>query len=190
MNRPNITTEKAQEYLRFAAQKYKRRIPEMCVLAIRGYYLDSMGKAGANDRNIYDDALVVVSPSVTAAFNGNTDPSAWRPGIASLRPGIYPYRPGNHGISRPGGGYPAFRPATPGEELPVDRDGERNPRPGVAINNHKGGRNGTSSLGCQTVHPDQWDAYYALVRAEMKREGLKQFDYVLVVESEFREGHV
>ena len=156
--------------------------PEMLVVGVRGYYRDSMGKRGGNDREIYDDALFVIGANTLASFNANTDPSAWREGVASLLTGCHPYRPGNHGISRPGGGYPAFRPATNGEALPVSRDGEtgRSKRDGVAINIHRGGRNSTSSLGCQTIHPDQWDAFYSVTRLEMKRAGLVRFWYVLL----------
>jgi hypothetical protein len=49
----------------------------------------------------------------------------------------------------------------------------------VAINIHRGGRKGTSSLGCQTIHPDQWQAFYAMTRSEMKKVGLARFWYVL-----------
>lgn len=158
------------------------QFPDFYLLGVRGYYRDSMGKPGTNDRGIYDDAIFVVGPETFAAFNANTDPSALRKGVASLLPGWYPYKPGKHGISRPGGGYPAFRPATKNEELPVRRDGEStvpSTRPGVAINIHRGSRNSTSSLGCQTIHPDQWDAFHALVTLELKKAGLKTFWYGL-----------
>ncbi len=155
--------------------------PDMCVVGVRGYYLNTMGKSGVNDRGIYDDAIFVIGRDF-ASFNANVDPSAFRKGIATLIPGWYPYRAGNHGISRPGGGYPAFRPATNNEALPVYRDGEqgRSSRDGIAINIHKGGRTTTSSEGCQTIHPDQWAAFYAITRAEMAKSGLKRFFYGLV----------
>ena len=158
------------------------QFPEIYLLGVRGYYRDSMGKPGVNDRGIYDDAIFVVGPETFVAFNANTDPSVCRKGIASLVPGWYPYKPGNHGITRPGGGYPAFRPATKGEELPVKRDGDPNVpsgRPGVAINIHRGSRNSTSSEGCQTIHPDQWDTFHSLVSLELKKAGLKTFWYGL-----------
>lgn len=154
------------------------------LLGVRGYYRDTMGQPGVNDRGIYDDAFFIVSPTHFSAWNGNTDPSVRRPGIASLVPGWYRYKPGMHGISRPGGGYPAFRPATKDEELPVMRDGVLNPRPGVAINIHRGSRTGTSSEGCQTVPPQQWDLFYATLRAEMKRHGVNTFLYGLVLAEE------
>lgn len=155
-------------------------MPEFYVLGVRGYYRDSMGKVGANDRGIYDDGMFVVGPETFVAFNANTDPSVFRKGIATLALGWHHYKPGNHGITRPGGGYPAFRPATKNEELPVTRDGIAAPWPGVAINIHRGGRNTTSSEGCQTIHPSQWDAFYALVRLEMKRMSLARFWYGLI----------
>jgi lysozyme len=138
-----------------------------------------MGAKGRNDRGIYDDAIFVVGPETFAAFNANTDPSRHRPGIASLISGVHPYKLGNHGISKPGGGYPAFRPNTKGEALPVMRDGMDGIKQGIAINIHRGGYKGTSSLGCQTIPPAQWDAFYALTRSEMKKANQKGFSYIL-----------
>lgn len=158
----------------------KAKVTDQVVLVgIRGYYRNTMGKPGVNDRGIYDDAMFVVSPTHFSAWNANTDPSRYKLGVASLVPGIHRYRKGNHGLSKPGGGYPAFRPATPGEELPVKRDGIADPKPGVAINIHRGGHNTTSSLGCQTVPPQQWDAFYAALAGELKRYGQKTFPYIL-----------
>lgn len=145
--------------------------PDFFILFGRGYYLDTMGKPGSNDRGIYDDAVFIVSDRMFVSFNANTDPSRYKPGVSTVLPGFYPYRKGNHGITRPSGGYPAFRPATRGESLPVRRDGEsgRSKRDGVANNIHKGGINTTSSEGCMTIPPKQWDLFYALVSAEMTR---------------------
>lgn len=159
-------------------------LPTTFLCFIRGYYRDTMGKVGANDRGIYDDAAFVVGPETFASFNANSDPSAFRSGVATLLPGCYPYKKGNHGISRPGGGYPAFRPATPGEALPVRRDGESavpSKTPGVAINIHRGSYTSTSSLGCQTLHPSQWDAFYNLAAAEMSKASLKMV-WVIVLD--------
>ena len=155
--------------------------PERAVLVgVRGYYLNTMGAKGRNDRGIYDDAIILVSPYVFEAFNANTDPSIQRKGIATLRPGLHYFRKGKHGLSRPGGGYPALRPATPGEQLPVDRDGIADPRPGVAINIHRGSRNSTSSEGCQTIYPDQWPFFIEMVYGEMDRFKQRRIPYILV----------
>ena len=152
----------------------------VAVLAKRAYYRDTMGKPGVNDRGIYDDAVFIISPTVHASFNANTDPSVARKGIAVLEPGVHRYRPGKHGISRPGGGYPAFRPATKNEALPVRRDGSGELTLGYAINIHRGGYKSTSSLGCQTIFPAQWNAFHALLTEELKRHGQKDFPYVLI----------
>lgn len=152
-------------------------MPEFYVLFVRGYYRDSMGKVGENDRGIYDDAAFVVGPDTFVSYRANADPSIYRDGISSVMTGWDEYKPGNHGISRPGGGYPAFRPATPGERVAVTRDGEkgRSKRDGEANNIHKGGYRGTSSLGCLTIYPDEWGSFQSLVMMELKRLGLKKF---------------
>lgn len=159
-------------------------LPENYMVGVPGYYFRTMGKPDRNDRGIYDDAIFVVGPETFAAFNANTDPSIFRKGIATLLPGVHWYRKGNHGISRPGGGYPAFRPATKNEALPVRRDGEsgRSKRDGIAINIHRGGYNTTSSEGCQTVPPAQYDAFYAVQTAEMRKAGQTKFPYILLDE--------
>lgn len=148
------------------------------IVGIRGYYRDTMGEVGKNDRGIYDDAIIVMSENVHATFNANTDPSLFKKGVASLKPGLHLYKKGNHGISR-GPGYPALRPATKGEVLPVVRDGQGDSL-GVAINIHKGGYKTTSSEGCQTIHPDQWQGFINLVYSEMSRYGQKTIPYLLL----------
>lgn len=159
----------------------------VCCIIIAGYYAQSMGPTPGNDRGFYDDAMIVISDNVYATFNANTDPSAFRAktadrqGMATLKPGIHPYKMGNHGQSRPGGGYPAFRPNTKDEALPVTRDGDSNKNAvGIAINIHKGGVNGTSSEGCQTIHPLQWETFYALVKGELARNRQKTFDLIKI----------
>ena len=159
--------------------KAHRVTDKVVVVGIRGYYAQSMGGPG-NDRAVYDDCIAVLSPTAYATYNANTDPSHWRPGIASLVEGVYPYRRGKHGLSRPNGGYPAFRPATKGEVLPVRRDGEQGVSDGIAINIHKGSYRSTSSAGCQTIYPAQWASFYALLDGELKRHDQKIFSYVLV----------
>lgn len=176
MKRPAIIYSKAYGLLSEEAKS----VP-VALLGIRGYFLNTMGKPLENDRGLYDDAIIVISPTSFMAFNANTDPSKYKFGVASLLPGTHWYKRGNHGISRPGGGYPAFRPATLQEKLPVSRDGVKsNPAPGVAINIHRGGYSTTSSEGCQTIYPDQWDEFYALVDCELKRHKQDKFPYVLV----------
>ena len=155
---------------------------EVALVGIRGYYRDTMGVPGQNDRGIYDDAIFLVSLNAYATFNANTDPSVKRKGIAVLKPGVHRYRKGKHGLSKPGGGYPALRPANPAESLPVTRDGVGDSM-GIAINIHRGGYRTTSSEGCQTIYPAQWEAFIALVYSEMDRAGQKTIPYLLVEET-------
>ena len=153
-------------------------VDRVALVGIRGYYSETFQPSG-NQRGIYDDAIILLSPSVHATFNANTDPTVFKKGIAVLKTGIHRYRKGNHGISKPGGGYPALRPANPKEEVPVTRDGEGDSM-GIAINIHKGGYNTTSSLGCQTIYPPQWDGFINLVYSEMSRYNQKTIPYLLV----------
>jgi lysozyme len=172
-SRPQQAKSKTQALLA------KARVEDaVALVGIRGYYRDTMGVAGENDRGIYDDAIFLVSQNAYAAFNANTDPSVKRKGIAVLKTGVHRYRKGKHGLSKPGGGYPALRPANPDEELPVTRDGEGDSM-GVAINIHRGSYSTTSSLGCQTIHPSQWESFIALVYCEMDRAGQKTIPYLL-----------
>lgn len=131
------------------------------VVAIRGYFRDSVGQIGKNDRGVYDDALFVVDyrrsrliPKVWA-FNGNTDPSVFRRGIASLDPGSYWFSPGKHKIASPLG-YPAFRQLS---AVRVSRDGGKTESGHFGINIHSGGWNATYSEGCQTLPPSQWEEF-------------------------------
>lgn len=156
-----------------------KNITKLSLVAVRGYYLDSMGKPGKNDRGIYDDAIFLLSPECFASFNANTDPSRFRSGIASLKaPQQVTYKPGYHGYGRRSG-HSAFRQlsdvivkrdsnvgnGTPlGDGLFLDKASNR-----FWINLHRGGINTTSSEGCLTVTPTQWRAFYALVRTEMKK---------------------
>lgn len=173
--RPRLAASEVEKIIR----RHKVSAP-VVVVGIRGYYRTTMGDPTRNDRGIYDDAIFVWSLSpVVAAFNGNTDPSRFRTGVASLVEGVHLYRRGLHGISGRNP-YPAFRPATRGEVLPVRRDGEEGISDGIAINLHRGGYNTTSSLGCQTIPPAQWDSFYALLDGEMRRHKVTTFPYILV----------
>ena len=172
-SRPQQAKSKTQALLT------KARVDDaVALVGMRGYYRDTMGEVGQNDRGIYDDAIFLISPNAYAAFNANTDPSIRRPGIAVLQTGVHRYRKGKHGLSKPGGGYPALRPANPAERLPVTRDGQGDSM-GTAINIHRGGHRTTSSEGCQTIYPSQWESFIALVYSEMDRAGQKTIPYLL-----------
>lgn len=154
-------------------------VDKVKVVAKRGYYLNSMGKPGVNDRGIYDDAIFIVSPWHFSAYNANVDPSVTRTGVAVLEPGVWRYKPGQHGISfnRPGYPYPAFVQA---DEVTVHRDNRGLDTGWFGINIHRGSNTTTSSLGCQTIPPKQWDLFRDTLNAELKKYGQKTFPYLLV----------
>lgn len=143
------------------------------IVGVRGYYLNTMGQPGLNDRGVYDDAIFIDSPSVTAAYNANTDPSRHRPGvgtggakgIASLKPGAWFV----HQFDKHNGKYLALCQRR--GNVTVLRDG--NPpyedTGSFGINIHRGGFNTTSSLGCQTIHPSQWESFIALAMDQARR---------------------
>jgi lysozyme len=174
--RPRLTEAEVRALLK----KHGVTAP-VALVGVRGYYSHTFGSPG-NDRGVYDDAMFVVSPHTFTSFNANTDPSLFRYGMATLRLGVHWYKKGKHGISRkpPFVPYAALRPATVNEQVPVSRDQQTNPRPGVAINIHRGGVNNTYSEGCQTLPPDQYSAFIALVYAEMNRAGIAKLPYLLV----------
>lgn len=154
----------------------------VALLAVRAYYLRSMGDPDANDRGLYDDAIFLVSPSAYMAFNANTDPSIQRAGVAVLSPGVWRYTPGTHGLSKPRA--QRYRALVQADEVTVIRDG-RGPDTGMfGINIHRGGTNTTSSLGCQTIPPAQWPAFMPLVDDQLARYGQKTLPYVLIERTE------
>lgn len=186
-SRPNIDREKASKYLDLADRMFapiSRKVP--LILGIRGYYLDTMGTPGVNERGEYDDAAVIWSPNCCEAFNFNTDPSRSRPGMAVLKPGVWRYQPGTHGLSKPKAQqYAAFVQAG---VVTVKRDGQGDDTGWFGINIHRGGDSGTSSLGCQTVPPSQWTEFRETVMRELARKTMSEFRYVLVEEKAFRAG--
>lgn len=170
-SRPKITRDEA---LRLLALQGVTEIKGCVVLGIAGYYSKLDGKPG-NARGIYDDAIVVITPGDFRTFNGNCDPSIFRPGVATLCDGVWQYKPGRHKLI---GGYPAFRQA--GDVL-VSRDGRKKLHKGLyGINIHRGSRTKTSSLGCQTLHPDQWDEFQRFVMTKLEAFDQATFTYVKV----------
>lgn len=159
----------------------------VALLAIRGYFEDSMGRPDVNDRGVYDDAIFVVGAGGEfRSFNANTDPSVYQRGIATLIPGVWQYKKGDHKISLPLGNprrYPAFRQA---EKVTVRRDGQAATDPNVlTINIHRGGDAGeTQSEGCQTIPRDQWREFKAYVDGLLDNNRQKTFRYVLITNDE------
>ena len=155
---------------------------EVTLLGVRGYYLNSLGSLGRNDRGIYDDAFFILSPHTFTSFNGNTDPSGSRKGsgtgnkkgMAVLDPGVWRYKPGLHR-----GKYKAFRQAN---EVTVTRDGDPPYKSTgwFGINIHRGGITTTSSAGCQTLPPNQWELFRDVLNHELAHHGQSSFNYLLV----------
>lgn len=77
--RPRLSTAELEAALRRVG--VDPAAEPLLVVGIRGYYRNTMGAPGVNDRGIYDDAIFLHTPSATAAFNGNTDPSRFRKGV-------------------------------------------------------------------------------------------------------------
>lgn len=172
------------------------------IVAVRGYYLDSMGKPNRNDRRVYDDAMFLVSPRGVQAYQANTDPNGYRKGhgtgagkgMAMLKPGIHLYGTGKHK------GRLAFRQC---EVFTVVRDGDP-PYDHCgwhAINLHSGGSTSTSSLGCQTVPSDSWTQFRSLAYAALEEfknplrendwgQKVRSLPYILLDETERRAGNL
>jgi hypothetical protein len=190
--KPQITKVEVTEIL----EANKVSTQGLVLVGIRGYYLDSMGVKGKNDRGMYDDAACVWTPNGLVTYNFNTDASKYRKGkgkgsekgMAMLATGVWDgYYPGMHNGSRP---HLAFRQ---GKKVKVIRDGIDFNYEDIGmfgINIHRGGNTGTSSLGCQTVPPDQWPSFKAYIDAELKRYGQKSFTYVLIEETARRAGNL
>lgn len=171
--RPAMTRE---ELLALIAPHGLDRVKHpLIVVGIRGYYRNTMGAPNVNDRGIYDDAIFLDSADGFVSFNGNTDPSRYRPGygtaestkgIASLNPGAWFV----HRFDLHKGEYLALCQRL--GKVTVTRDGINGPYPDTGsfgINIHRGSYNGTSSLGCQTLHPDQWGGFISLAENLARR---------------------
>lgn len=157
----------------------RKQFPVVLV-GVRGYYRDTMGKAGVNDRGIYDDAIFLISPDSFNSFNANCDPGAFARGIANLRPGTWFYKIGIHGLSKPKA--QQYKALVQAADVTVLRDGKGEDTGRFGINIHRGGVSKVSSLGCQTIVPTQWQHFIAAVETEMKKHGQKIIPYVLTEE--------
>jgi hypothetical protein len=180
-------------------------LTKCCWLSIRGYYLDSMGVEGQNDRNQWDDAWCLYSPQHgVVTYQANTDPTGYRAGSgtgsnkgrASLATGVWLYGAGLHK------GRPAFRQCA---QVLVKRDkigGGTYDHWGVhAINIHDAKGASTSSEGCQTAKTAifaplrelfvSWlaDATNPFGKNDWE-EKVRTFEYCLIEETERRKGNV
>lgn len=153
----------------------------VALLAVRGYYSKTFAPDG-NNIGVYDDAIFLFSDYGYYPFNANTDPSVLRPRAARLKAGTWWYKLGTHNITKAKHRqYPALVQAAP---VTVSRYGAGDDTGFFGINIHKGSNNSTSSAGCQTIPPSQWNSFYELVKMEMKRADIKRIPYVLVDKSQ------
>ncbi|WP_306257648.1 lysozyme [Pararhizobium sp. IMCC21322] len=185
---PQYRPRQSEALSRQTMELYEHLIPiedrneSVSVLGVRGYYENSLGKKGANDRGLYDDAIFIIEPDGVHNFNANTDPSRFRKGIAQLKARqALRYIPGPHGYNRKNGPYPAFRQDS---ECTVNRDGTGEDTGIFWINLHRGGLTGTSSAGCQTIPPHQWNEFRTLLNTLLERYGQETFQYVLLDEAD------
>lgn len=134
----------------------------VAVVGVRGFVATPGEEAGANQIGIYDDAICVVTPTMSRTFLGNTDPSRTIAGRAILvAPQVLWLCPGIHHATRP----PADRrPAfiqdggariqrytadnVLGDKILEDQWG--------GFNLHDGSITTTGSEACQTVVPEEW----------------------------------
>ncbi len=166
IQQPKYNREQIEELLKpFDIDRAKY---PLLIVGLRGY---EKGNNGLNDRGIYDDAIVILSPTLYALYKGNTDPSRIgynakvRKGFALLQPGFYPsYRFDIHHGSSP---YEAI--CQRAGSVTVLRDGGKVEKGMFGVNIHRGGLNTTSSEGCQTVPLDQWKEFYSLAKGEAQK---------------------
>lgn len=189
--RPRLSSQELRD--RIAAFNIDRAEYPLVVVGIRGYYRNSMGAPGVNDRGIYDDAIFIDTAQQTAAYNGNTDPSAYRAGsargdtkgMATLNPGAWFV----HRLDLHRGEYLALCQRAGDVTATRDGDPPYEDTGSFGINIHKGSFNSTSSEGCQTIHPSQWVGFIGSIEDQARRyfaEAWKRrtIPYVLLVEEE------
>lgn len=174
---PNSTPQQKIEATLAILEKHGVK-DQVRLLGVRGYFLNSMGDPNTNQRGIYDDAIFIVAPDFYAAFNANTDPGAYRKGIASLATGLWKYKIGIHGLSKPK--ELQYKALVQADKVTVHRDGGKIETGMFGINIHRGGYETVSSLGCQTIYPKQWKIFINAVEMQLTKHKQKVIPYLLI----------
>ena len=155
MSGPNFSRQEIQAVIDHHRKHYSLHFePEdkVFLVGVRGYYLDSVGKAGKNDLGVWDDCIAWLSPTGHEAFRGNTDPSRVRKkgrNLAMLDLGVWRFYRGRHR-----GKYAAFRAFPEGVKWNCTRAGK--PSTCSHINIHYGSTWATWSEGCQTIRKNEF----------------------------------
>lgn len=185
-NRPKINDAEVDKIARFY---FSDNLPPVLIVGVRGYFLNTVGRPGVNDLNVWDDAILVYeNGQLLRTFNANTDPSKSKQNLAMLDPGVYQFYKGKHK-----GRILAFRAYPEGVRLPCKRQdfsGVWRKSLCSAINIHDGALYDTWSAGCQTIvnQPPhrQFNEFRDLVYTLMDRHRLETVTYLLIEESEMR----
>jgi hypothetical protein len=181
MNRPKISDAETDKLAKFF---FVEEMPKVVVFGVRGYFLNTMGKPGVNDINLYDDAwLVYEDGTLVKTFNANTDPSKHRANLAWLNTGVYQFYKGKHKNR-----IEAFRAYPEGVKWRCKREefsGKVVDSWCSYINIHDGGASATWSEGCQTSL--QFVEFRDLVYRLMAKHNQKLLTYVLLDEKQMNE---
>lgn len=185
MAKPSLNFERISRLLKHEGVDLKKE--KFLIGGVRGYYLNTKGRPGKNDRGIWDDVIYMVTEDGQfVVFCANVDPSRVRKGrgfkegskgMASLKAMFHKdlWMIGRHKSIKT-----ALRQASP---CTVVRDGidedYEDTGSHFMINGHPGSTKGTSSAGCQTFMPSDWPTAIAFAVRQMNRYGKKRVSYLL-----------
>lgn len=172
-SRPQASRSTIAKYARDAGLDLAAE--KVIVVGVRGYYRDTMGEPFKNDRNIYDDAMFVLTEADMRSYNCNVDPSKFRPGIATLVAGVYHLVKWRHK-----GKYAALQILR--DQVTRDREPGQVFSGRHGINFHYGGDKDTWSEGCQTFPRSQYWQFQGHVYELMDHYGKTDVAYLLVVQ--------
>lgn len=178
LKKPRITLTEIKNRLAEKGLLENFESQRISLVGIRGYYRDTFGKKGKNDRVYYDDALVLTTNSEKFyfTFNFNCDPSVYRKKVATLV-GDRAYDCVKH-FHKGNALYPCLQIVEDWlrrdgiEEIDIGRHG---------INFHwDTEERSTGSLGCQTLPKSQWNRFIKDTLDRMVIEKVGSIRYFLI----------